>query len=115
MKTTTALALGAFLLAVTSLTPLPVIAEDGHCNYTQQNMFAGPFKVCQMPASSAQCEELGSTDENHDAVHGEGSCGTADEVGTCDLGDQQIVYYEGEPGGLEIGCGFQGGDWIAAG
>lgn len=87
---------------------------DGHCNYTQENMFAGPFKVCQMPTDSALCEELGSTDDNADAVQGDGACGTDGEVGTCDLGDSKLVYYEGDPGGLEIGCGFQGGEWISA-
>jgi hypothetical protein len=25
------------------------------------------------------------------------------------------IYYEGDPSGLEIGCGFQGGEWKAAG
>lgn len=87
-------------------------AEDGHCNYVQQNMFAGPFKVCQMPMDAAQCEETGNTDENHDAVHGGGECSTEGLVGTCDMGDSKLVYYEGDPGGLEIGCGFQGGDWV---
>jgi hypothetical protein len=85
---------------------------DGHCNYVQENMFAGPFKVCQMPTDAAVCEELGSTDDNHDAVQGGGACTTDGLVGTCDLGDSKLVYYEGDPGGLEIGCGFQGGEWV---
>ncbi len=85
---------------------------DGHCNYVQENMFAGPFKVCQMPTDQAACEELGSTDDNRDAAQGDGACSTDGEVGTCDLGDSKLVYYEGDPGGLEIGCGFQGGEWI---
>jgi hypothetical protein len=86
---------------------------DGHCNYVQENMFAGPFKVCQMPTDQAACEELGSTDDNRDAAQGDGACGTDGEVGTCDLGDSKLVYYEGDPGGLEIGCGFQGGEWVS--
>ena len=91
----------------------PALAEEeeGHCDYVQQNMFAGPFKVCQMPVDAAKCEELGNTDENHDAVHAEGACSSENVVGTCDLGDSRIVYYDGDPGGLEIGCGFQGGEW----
>ena len=84
----------------------------GHCNYVQENMFAGPFKVCQMPTDQAACEELGSTDDNHDAAAGDGACSTDGEIGTCDLGDAKLVYYEGDPGGLEIGCGFQGGEWV---
>lgn len=87
---------------------------DGHCNYTQENMFAGPFKVCQMPTDAAACEELGNTDDNTDAVQGDGACGSDGTVGTCDTGDYQLVYYEGDPGGLEIGCGFQGGEWVSA-
>jgi len=87
---------------------------DGHCNYTQENMFAGPFKVCDMPADAAACEELGNTDDNTDAVQGDGACASDGAVGTCDMGDVKRIYYEGDPGGLEIGCGFQGGEWITA-
>jgi hypothetical protein len=87
---------------------------DGHCNYTQENMFAGPFKVCEMPTDAAKCEELGTTDDNADAVQGDGDCPTEGAVGTCDRGDSKLVYYEGDPGGLEIGCGFQGGEWVSS-
>jgi hypothetical protein len=91
-----------------------VAFADGHCNFTQENMFAGPFKVCEMPADAAKCEELGSTDDNADAVSGDGECATEGAVGVCDRGDSKLVYYEGDPGGLEIGCGFQGGEWITS-
>ena len=87
--------------------------DGGHCNYVQENMFAGPFKVCPMPADAAKCEELGTTDDNHDAAQGDGDCAGDGAVGTCDLGEDKLVYYEGDPGGLEIGCGFQGGEWVA--
>ena len=87
---------------------------DGHCNYTQENMFAGPFKVCEMPTDAAKCEELGNTDDNADAVHGDGECPSEGAVGICDRGDSKLVYYEGDPGGLEIGCGFQGGEWVSS-
>jgi len=86
-------------------------ADAGHCNYTQENMFAGPFKVCDMPSDAANCEELGTTDDNADSVYGDGACPTEDAVGTCDMGDVQRIYYEGDPSGLEIGCGFSNGDW----
>ena len=90
------------------------LAEDaGHCTYVQQNMFAGPFKVCEMPIDAAKCEELGKTDENKDAVHAAGACPTESLVGTCDKGDTKLLYYEGDASGLEIGCGFQGGTWVA--
>ncbi len=87
---------------------------DGHCNYTMENMFAGPFKVCRMPTDAAGCEKLGNTDDNADAVSGDGACPAEGAVGTCDMGDVKEVYYEGDPGGLEIGCGFQSGEWISA-
>ena len=86
---------------------------DGHCNYVQQNMFAGPFRVCMSPASVSGCEVLGSTDDNRDAAHGDGECSMQGALGVCDMGDASIVYYEGDPGSLEIGCGFQGGEWVA--
>lgn len=87
-------------------------AAEGHCNYVQKNMFAGPFKVCDMPVSAALCTELGKTDDNSDAAHGTGDCPDAGRVGVCDRGSDGLrVYYEGDPDGLEIGCGFQGGDW----
>ena len=90
------------------------LADDdaGHCSYVQQNMFAGPFKVCEMPIDAAKCEELGKTDDNKDAVHAAGACPTESLVGTCDKGATKLLYYEGDPSGLEIGCGFQGGTWV---
>ena len=92
----------------------PKAAGDGHCNYTQENMFAGPFKVCQMPTDAALCEEFGNTDDNADAVQGDGECAMEGSVGVCDMGASKMVYYEGDPGGLEIGCGFQGGEWVTS-
>jgi hypothetical protein len=90
-------------------------ADSGHCNYTQENMFAGPFKVCDMPtADSAACDELGNADDNADPVFEEGPCPTEDAVGTCDMGETKRVYYEGDPNGLEIGCGFSSGEWSNA-
>ena len=104
---------GVFLLLMTA-----AIAEDepvGACAYVQENMFAGPFNVCQAPVTEAICTELGETDDNHDASFAEGEeCDTdKDIVGVCDLGDSKVYYYDGDPFGLEIGCGFQGGEWLA--
>ncbi|MEC9375289.1 MAG: hypothetical protein VYA80_02830 [Pseudomonadota bacterium] len=93
----------------------PAITGEGSCNYTQENMFAGPFQVCQEPVGAGSCAELGETDDNADAVHSDGACSTEGLVGTCDTGDQKVRYLEGDEGGLEIGCGFQGGDWISGG
>lgn len=102
------------LMAVGSLAAGTALADEaGHCTYIQQNMFAGPFHVCEMPIDAARCEELGSTDENKDAVHAQGACPTEELVGTCNKGDTQLLYYDGDPSGLEIGCGFQDGDWEA--
>lgn len=89
------------------------LADDaGHCRYIQQNMFAGPFKVCEMPIDAAKCEEIGKTDDNKDAVHAAGACPVESLVGTCDKGETKLLYYDGDPSGLEIGCGFQGGTWV---
>jgi len=92
----------------------PAIGGEGSCSYVQENMFAGPFNVCQEPVGAESCAELGETDDNADAAHAEGACTTEGLVGTCDLGDSKLNYFSGDAGGLEIGCGFQGGDWIAA-
>ena len=100
--------------ALLAIGPLTASAEDGpgHCNYVQKNMFAGPFKVCDMPASPEKCTELGKSDENSAPVHSAGDCPAAGKVGVCDMGESgKRIYYDGEPGGLEIGCGFQGGEW----
>ena len=103
------------LLAAGPLAGTALADDAGHCRYIQQNMFAGPFKVCDMPATAEQCAELGKTDDNSDAAHGAGNCPDAGRVGICDRGaDGQRVYYEGDPDGLEIGCGFQGGEWKIA-
>ena len=90
------------------------ITGDGSCAYVQENMFAGPFDVCEEPVGAESCAELGQTDDNADAVHSEAACTTDGLIGTCDKGDTKLRYYTGDAGGLEIGCGFQGGDWIAA-
>jgi len=107
--------LTAKIAAVALLTagPLAGTALADSCKYVQQNMFAGPFKVCEMPIDAAKCEELGKTDENKDAVHAAEACPTEALVGTCDKGATKLMYYEGDASGLEIGCGFQGGTWVA--
>jgi hypothetical protein len=89
------------------------VGGEGSCAYVQENMFAGPFNVCQAPVDAESCAELGQTDDNADAVHSDGACTTEGLVGTCDLGDSKLHYFSGDAGGLEIGCGFQGGDWVA--
>ena len=92
----------------------PAISGEGSCTYIQENMFAGPFNVCQEPVGADSCAELGQTDDNADAVHSDGACPTDGLVGTCDLGSNKLHYFSGDAGGLEIGCGFQGGDWVSA-
>ena len=92
----------------------PEITGDGSCTYVQENMFAGPFDVCQEPVGAESCAALGETDDNADANHSDGACPTDGLVGTCDLGGSKVHYFSGDPGGLEIGCGFQGGEWINA-
>ncbi len=86
----------------------------GSCNYIMKNMFAGPFKVCQTNQDVAACATIGQTDENSDASHMAGDCSGEGTIGSCVMADASVVYYEGDPVGLEIGCGFQGGTWEAA-
>lgn len=107
-----ALALALALATASTLAGAGLTEDAGYCQYVQQNMFAGPFKVCEMPIDAARCEELGKTDENKDAVHAVGACLTKSLVGSCDKGATRLVYYEGDPSSLEISCGFQGGTWV---
>ncbi len=100
------------LLACGPLAGSAMAADPGHCTYIQQNMFAGPFHVCEMPVDAGKCTEIGKTDENKDAVHAGGACPVEKLVGTCDKGATKLLYYDGDPSGLEIGCGFQNGTWV---
>ncbi len=118
MRLTTRLAAIA-LLAAGPLAGTAMADDLGHCKYIQQNMkyiqqnmFAGPFHVCEMPIDAPKCAELGKTDENKDAVHAAGACPVENLVGTCDKGATKLLYYDGDPSGLEIGCGFQSGTWV---
>ena len=91
---------------------VPVAAQDaGSCNYTMKNAFAGPYKVCSAPMSADDCTARGSENDNSDAAHADAGCSAETVVGACSVGDVKTVYYEGDAGGLEIGCGFQGGTW----
>ncbi len=90
------------------------VSGEGACSYVQENMFAGPFNVCEEPVGAESWAVLGETDDNADAVHAEGACPAEGLIGTCDKGDSKLLYYSGDAGGLEIGCGFQGGEWISA-
>lgn len=92
----------------------PEIAGEGACSYIQENMFAGPFNVCQEPVGAESCALLGETDDNAEASHSDGACPTEGLVGSCDLGATKLHYFSGDAGGLEIGCGFQGGEWVSA-
>lgn len=86
-------------------------AAPGHCAFNLKNQWVGPLKACMDPATPAQCTELGARDENSGAVFGAGQCPAEGRVGTCAKPDSALHYYEGEASGLEIGCGFQSGEW----
>jgi len=91
------------------------IAADGHCKYTRENDHTPqPYKVCEMPTDAAQCAELGTTNSNADAVYADGACPTENAIGSCDKETSKLVYYDGDPEGVEVGCGFTGGDWVGA-
>ncbi len=109
---TLALLMGAGL----ALTPVQTQAADmGICNFTQQNMFAGPYKVCQNNIDEATCLGRAEEDENSDASFAaEASCASEAAVGACTTSERATTYYEGDPSGLAIGCGFQQGEWADA-
>ncbi len=111
MRLTAAIA-ATVVLAAGPLASTALADEVSHCTYIQQNMFAGPFHVCEMPIDAKSCDELGKTDDNKDAIHAAGACPVDNLVGTCDKGATQLLYYDGDPAGLEIGCGFQNGSWV---
>ena len=97
----------------------PEITGEGSCTFVQENMFAGPFDVCQEPVGAESCAALGETDDNRDASHSDDACAVENLIGSCDLGNTKVNYFMGantdpstDSGSLEIGCGFQGGDWI---
>jgi hypothetical protein len=85
--------------------------DAGHCAFTLKNQWVGPLKACMDPATPQACSELGGRDENSSAVHGAGQCPVEGRVGTCAKSDSAMHYYEGDADGLEVGCGFQGGEW----
>jgi hypothetical protein len=121
MKITKILGLAAVVTLIGSTAALAggheggaTIAGEGSCTYVQENMFAGPFDVCQEPVGAESCTELGETDDNANAVHSADACSAEGLIGTCDLGDTKLHYLTGDAGGLEIGCGFQGGEWVSA-
>ena len=86
----------------------------GACSFTQKNMFAGPFKVCQEEVTAADCDKIGTTAENSGQSHAAGMCSREASVGVCDTDGIDTIYYEGDAFGLEIGCGFQSGTWVPA-
>lgn len=116
-------AVGSFtLLALAALVTLSPAdraraqsAEPGHCAFTLKNQWVGPLKACMDPATAEGCAALGGRDENSGATHGAGQCPVEGRVGTCAKSDSAVHYYEGDAGGLEIGCGFQGGEWKKGG
>ena len=88
---------------------------DGHCNYAHDSAYSDvAYKICKIPMNPADCAALGSTEGNADAVYADGECSTEATVGTCDMGESKLVYYNGDADGLETGCGFQSGDWVNA-
>lgn len=99
-------------LALLAASPFAHAADGGSCSYTRLSEHGGPYKVCEEPVAEARCTELGKTDDNSGAIHVAGACPVAKLVGTCDKGATKLHYYDGDPSGLEIGCGFAGGTWV---
>lgn len=90
-------------------------ADLGVCNYTMKNMFAGPYKVCQNKIDEATCMGRAKEDENTDPTFSaDADCAAEGAVGACTTAEHATTYYEGDPSGLAIGCGFQQGEWTDA-
>jgi hypothetical protein len=87
---------------------------SGHCNFSLKNQWVGPLKACMSPSTPSDCEATGKKDENSGAQFAEGACPTAALVGVCKTDKGALSYYEGEAAGLEMGCGFQQGEWTTA-
>ncbi len=86
-------------------------AQAGSCNYTQENMFAGPFKVCAESVDPERCSKLGIEGSNADAAYTESSCSKDSTIGVCTLERFSLTYYTGNAEELEVSCAFQGGEW----
>ena len=85
---------------------------EGHCMLQlQNNMMDEKVASCEQPANAAGCKVLGTTDDNSDAKHSAGDCPMKGAKASCDTGEIKWLYYSGDYSGMEIGCGFQGGDW----
>lgn len=86
----------------------------GHCSFNLKNQWVGPLKACMAPSSPTDCDATGKKDENSGAQFAEGACPTAGLVGVCKTAKGALSYYEGDASGLEMGCGFQQGEWTLA-
>lgn len=84
----------------------------GSCSFNLKNQWVGPLKACMTPSTATDCEATGKKDENSDARFAESACPAAGLVGTCKTDKGSLNYYEGEAANLEIGCGFQQGEWL---
>ncbi len=93
----------------------PVTAQEGSCNYTIDNRRGGPYKVCSGPMDAEACTAQGEADGISNASYNAGTCSQEGSVGSCVAGTSgSVVYYEGDPGLIETGCGYQNGTWEAA-
>ncbi len=106
-----ALALFAFGIPITIGLVAPATAIAGHCTYVQQGRSAS-HQVCETPTDEAACTAIGAAEGHSNAEFAAGACPVEDLVGTCDKGASKILYFDGDPSQLEIGCGFQGGTWL---
>ena len=87
------------------------LGEAASCNYTQENMFSGPYKVCKTNVDAAACETLGKTDQNTNAQFTEADCDTSDYIGFCQYGESNIYFYDGKADDHEVSCTFAEGNW----
>ncbi len=73
-----------------------------------QSSPGGAFNVCEETVGQNYCGTQGGSFSTN-------ACDTSAIVGSCVTATSSINYLEGDAGGLETGCGFQGGTWVTPG
>lgn len=106
---------GFFVLILTS----SFASAENHCTYSLYSSYLKKnFKVCQMATDASKCGAWkvdGKITQMafaaSEAKLEPGLCSLSGMVGTCELPDGDVVFYEGDPAVLEHGCFNMKGLW----
>ena len=123
MKMLMTLLAAGLLLACAPDAPVSDAAMgEGHCLLTKINEDADDTPMCVEPMDAATCETLavalgeasmGFADYTG-GTFAVGRCPTDGLTGTCDKQAEGQDHYYGDTKGMDIGCKFSGGEWIAS-